>query len=165
MPKKFFEKSPLLAGRPKNQLLFPFPSIIHATKHQLLNPSIDLYSPSLASHEQQHTTFLVKACLLPFSMKWEYSSQFSMMISRFLPFSRISYTSQIIQTVTSICLDPSLPVAAKDFSFKSLYLLFMPHVGEEFSLKWFQRSFESVFKCSPVQISSAFWCTFKSFPC
>lgn len=49
MPRKFFEKSPLLAGTPKNQLLIPFPSIIHATKHQLLNPSIDLYSPSLAT--------------------------------------------------------------------------------------------------------------------
>lgn len=54
MPKKFFEKSPLLAGRPKNQLLFPFPSIIHATKHQLLNLSIDLYSPSLATRTTTH---------------------------------------------------------------------------------------------------------------
>lgn len=140
-------------------LLLYMQQSINCWTHQLT------YIHQVWLHEQKHTTFLVKVCLLPFSMKWEYSSQFSMMIWRFLPFSHISYTSQIIQTVTSICLDPSLPVAAKDFSFKSLYLLFMPHVGEEFSLKWFQCSFESVFKCSPVQISSAFWCTFKSFPC
>lgn len=64
-------------------------------------------------HEQQHTTFLVKVCFLPFSMKWEYSSQFSMMIWRFFPFSRISYTSQIIQTVTSIChINLSGPISA-----------------------------------------------------